>query len=165
MLDYDGVMYVFEHYVTLSRGMWPEPKTDDTGVRRPGVAYNATFETPCIAAGEVDRRVIVCGEDGILTERLYKQGFNSDIYGSWLDKATKYYAKKYHANAARLYRKVHKVAWYCTDAVFRTGQPYEEWKRTSHGHSKYRIATHDKSIAETARTEYSIQPLLAEQSF
>ncbi len=129
-LNYDDIMYVLEHYVTLSKGMWPEPKVDDTGIRRPGVIYNATFETPCIIAAEVARRVRVCGEDGLIVEVMFGMLTGRPVRVLEL-------AQTRRISIEKIYRKLHKVVWYCTDAVFQTGQTYEEWKRSTHGHSRY----------------------------
>ena len=131
-LTHDIVLWTFEHYVTLAEGNWPEPKTDDTGVRPPGVSYHAPFESPCIAAAEVSSRVRCCGTDGLLVELVYGM-----LTGNPIPIET--VSKKRHMAADYIQTRINKVAWYCTDSEWVKGLTYDAWKKASRGNRKYRI--------------------------
>jgi hypothetical protein len=120
--DIDTVRYVFEHYTTLSHGKWPDPKNnDDAGIRQKGGTFHAPYEDPCLFCGEIGRRVKQCGSDGLTVEI---------IYGMLLGVAwgVDLYCDMYHHNRDDVYRRINRVAWYCTDGEWSKRLPYDEWK-------------------------------------
>lgn len=122
--DIDSVRWVIENYAVLSHGNWPDPKNDQSsGVRKPGVSHHAPFESPCIIAAEIARRVRVCGEDGLLV-----QLYSGMLIGEPIPAEKMVYNYRLASNTADIYRRINKVAWYCTDEEYSMGLTYQVWK-------------------------------------
>jgi hypothetical protein len=112
---------VIENYLILSRGRWPDPKSEENNVRNPNKSHRAPFEDPVIVASEICIRVRQCGMDGILVQ----------LYAGMLGapQTIEEISLRNHIDITTLNRKINKVAWYCTEKEYKKGLDYETWKK------------------------------------
>jgi hypothetical protein len=139
-IDYNLVRWVLENYHDLSRGIWPDPKVGENLSRQKQVSVHALYESPSGLAGDIAARVYHCGIDGLLAERRY--GLDITIFGNVDVKSVQMrpgaLARKYHMDFDAVVAALNRVCWWCTDAEYGKGLKYEEWKRSIHGHSRFR---------------------------
>lgn len=128
--DIDAVRWVIENYVVLSSGNWPDPKTEEK-LGKVSKSHRAVFEDPVITAAEVCIRVRQCGMDGLLVQ-LY-----SGMLGE-RPRTLEDISKGFHIDYDYVTRRINDVVWYCSDGEYRNNIPYRDWKRLTHGYSKYR---------------------------
>lgn len=98
-MDYNNsiiVIWVLNNLWTLRQGEWPDP----TPVERPPhsnkrAIFTASFIGPAEAAGEVERRLSMCGLDGFLVKQIY----------AW-DESVEYLSSNLHISRKQIERGV-----------------------------------------------------------
>ena len=122
-LDHEIVMMILENYHELISGAKLYSTSDDSNseTQRANHSYRADFETSCLLAAEVSRRVRLCGLDGMICEERY--GLNPLCVPKPVEKI----AEERRIDVTLIVHRINKVAWYCVGRNLRK-ETYEEWK-------------------------------------
>ena len=78
-LSYGEVKWALASLLTLRVGEWPDPEWNEAAHTGGKVRqFRTRFAGPCEAAGEVERRLFLCGIDGFLVKQVYAWGESFD---------------------------------------------------------------------------------------
>ena len=127
-LDYDTVLMVLENYHDLATGAQPGGMTSSDGnpESQRATSYHAPFESSCMLAAEVARRVRLCGIDGMICEERYGLTMVSK------PKTVEQIAEARCIDVRIISRSITRVTWYCTGRNLRKLN-YEQFKNQGRG--------------------------------
>lgn len=123
------VIWVLRNLWTLRQGEWPDPLP---GERPPHsnkrAIFGAKFLGPAEAAGEVERRLSLCGVDGFLVKQIY----------AW-DESYEYLSATLHISRKKIDRGIEASLAYIT-GYWPKDRGYAEHKHHKKRHLKLDVA-------------------------
>jgi hypothetical protein len=134
-LDHDTVVMVLEHYHDLATGAQPTTGEEKPENKNPMSAARAPFESPCMLAAEVARRVRRCGQDSYLVEERY--GLNMMASPKTIEQI----ADERGLLDTEIDKRINRVIWYCVGRKAKS-EEYWQWMRDKKYRRKPVIMVH-----------------------
>lgn len=124
--DRRSALWIIQNLSLLSSGHWPPEATNYVDTARGRSASKATFTTPIEYAAEIEVRMEVCGQDGLILEAIECWGKTEESMSKYL-KMPLWSIRKRLKNALAYVASGRDRRWH--DTPKRGGKTYREFLR------------------------------------